>query len=205
MTLRHLVWFPDLWARTRQVLLRCPGCVQKHNHQADKQIAGCYYPREKGNVAEYVHLDLAGPLPESTDGGRYILGIQCNFSGYCVTVPIKNKEHETVVKGFLDHWVYRFRPPSVMISDNEWMSQVFKVLCWSFQVDHRRTPFYNPWSNAQIERSFGTIKRLLRAVTRGLNQKAWSNWLAPVTFSVNITVSRTTGISPYHTGTHQSH
>ena len=34
MTLRHLVWFPDLWARTRQVLLQCPGCVQKHNHQA---------------------------------------------------------------------------------------------------------------------------------------------------------------------------
>ena len=101
MTLRHLVWFPDLWARTRQVFLRCPGCVQKHNHQADKRIAGCYYPREKGNVAEFVHLDLAGPLPESTDGGRYILGIQCNFSGYCVTVPIKNKEHEDGGKGVL--------------------------------------------------------------------------------------------------------
>ena len=84
-----------------------------------------------------------------------------------------------------------------MISDNEWMSQVFKVLCRSFQVDHRRTPFYNPRSNAQTERSFGTIKRLLRAVTRGMNQKAWSNWLAPVTFSLNITVSRTTGIYPY--------
>ena len=76
-------------------------------------------------MAEYVHLDLAGPLPESTDGGRYILGIQCNFSGYCVAVPIKNKEHETVVKGFLDHWVYCFGPPAVLISDNEWTSQVF--------------------------------------------------------------------------------
>ena len=73
------------------------------------------------------------------------------------------------------------------------MSQVFKILCRSFQVDHRRTPFYNPRSNAQIERSFGTIKRLLRATTRELNQKVWS----PVTFSVNITVSMTTGISPY--------
>ena len=107
--LQHLVWFPSIWARTRQVLLHCPGCVQKHNNQADARIAGCYCPREKGNIAEYVHLDLAGPLPESADGGRYILGIQCNFSGYCVTVPIKNKEHETVVKGFLDNWVYRSR------------------------------------------------------------------------------------------------
>ena len=129
MAMRHLVWFPCIWARTREVLLRCPGCVQKHNHQSDKRIAGCYYHREMGNVAEYVHLDLAGPLPESTDGGRYILGIQCNFSGYCVAVPIKNKEHETVVKGFLDHWVYRFGPPAVLISDNEWTSQVFRIMC----------------------------------------------------------------------------
>ena len=101
------------------------GVYRKNNHQLNLRIAGCYYPREKGNIAKYVHLNLAGPLPETTDGGRYILGIQCNFSGYCVAVPIKNKEHETVVKGFLDHWVYHFGPPTVLISDNEWTSQAF--------------------------------------------------------------------------------
>ena len=197
LTMRHLVWFPHMWTRVRQVLQVCPGCVQKHNKQLDKRIAGCYYPREKGNVASYVHLDLAGPLPRTPDGCKYILGIQCNFSGYCVAVPIKNKEHETVVKGFLDHWLYRFGPPVALISDNEWSSQAFKALCRSFQVEQRRTPFYNPRSNAQIERTFGTLKRLLRAVTRGLNQGAWGDWLPPTVFSLNITVSRTTGISPY--------
>ena len=197
LTMRHLVWFPHMWTRVRQVLQVCPGCVQKHHKQLDKRIAGCYYPREKGNVASYVHLDLAGPLPRTPDGCKYILGIQCNFSGYCVAVPIKNKEHETVVKGFLDHWLYRFGPPVALISDNEWSSQAFEALCRSFQVEQRRTPFYNPRSNAQIERTFGTLKRLLRAVTRGLNQGAWGDWLPPTVFSLNITVSRTTGISPY--------
>ena len=197
LTMRHLVWFPHMWTRVRQVLQVCAGCVQKHHKQLDKRIAGCYYPREKGNVASYVHLDLAGPLPRTPDGCKYILGIQCNFSGYCVAVPIKNKEHETVVKGFLDHWLYRFGPPVALISDNEWSSQAFETLCRSFQVEQRRTPFYNPRSNAQIERTFGTLKRLLRAVTRGLNQGAWGDWLPPTVFSLNITVSRTTGISPY--------
>ena len=51
LTLKHLVWFPNMWARVRQVLLCCPGCVQKTNKQLDKRVAGCYYPREKGNVA----------------------------------------------------------------------------------------------------------------------------------------------------------
>ena len=197
LTMKHLVWFPHMWARVRQVLQVCPGCVQKHNKQLDKRIAGCYYPREKGNVASYVHLDLAGPLPRTPDSFKYILGIQCNFSGYCVAVPIKNKEHETVVKGFLDNWLFRFGPPVALISDNEWSSQAFTALCKSFQVEQRRTPFYNPRSNAQIERTFGTLKRLLRAVTRGLNQGAWGDWLPPTVFSLNITVSRTTGISPY--------
>ena len=197
LTMKHLVWFPHMWARVRQVLQVCPGCVQKHNKQLDKRVAGCYYPREKGNVASYVHLDLAGPLPRTRDGFKYILGIQCNFSGYCVAVPIKNKEHETVVKGFLDNWLFRFGPPVALISDNEWSSQAFTALCKSFQVEQRRTPFYNPRSNAQIERTFGTLKRLLQAVTRGLNQEAWGDWLPPTVFSLNITVSRTTGISPY--------
>ena len=197
LTMRHLVWFLHMWTQVRQVLQVCPGCVQKHHKQLDKRIAGCYYPREKGNVASYVHLDLAGPLPRTPDGCKYILGIQCNFSGYCVAVPIKNKEHETVVKGFLDHWLYRFGPPVALISDNEWSSQAFEALCQSFQVEQRRTPFYNPRSNVQIERTFGMLKRLLRAVTRGLNQGAWGDWLPPTVFSLNITVSRTTGISPY--------
>ena len=197
LTMRHLVWFPDMWARVRQVLQVCAGCVQKHHKQLDKRVVGCYYPREKGNVASHVHLDLAGPLPRTPDDCKYILGIQCNFSGYCVAVPIKNKEHETVVKGFLDHWVYRFGPPVALVSDNEWSSQAFETLCQSFQIEQRRTPFYNPRSNAQIERTFGTLKRLLRATTRGLNQGAWGDWLPPTVFSLNITVSKTTGISPY--------
>ncbi len=58
-------------------------------------------------------------------------------------------------------------------------------------------PFYNPRSNAQIERTFGTLKQLLWATTRGLNQGAWGDWLPPTVFSLNITVSKTTGISPY--------
>ena len=158
LTLKHLVWFPNIWPKVRQVLQDCPGCVQKHHKQLDKRVAGCFYLREKGNVAEYVHLDLAGPLPETEDGHKYILGIQCNFSRYCVVIPIKNKEHETIVKGFLDHLVYSFGPLAVLISDNEWTSQAFEVLCQSFQVEHRQTPFYNPRSNAQIERTFGMLK-----------------------------------------------
>ena len=149
-------------------------------------------------MASYIHLDLAGPLPRTQDGFKYILGIQCNFSGYCVAVPIKNKEHETVVKGFLDNWLFLIRSASRPdLGQHEWTSQAFKILCKSFQVEQRRTPFYNPRSNAQIERTFGTLKRLLRAVTRGLNQEAWGDRLPPTVFSLNITVSRTTGISPY--------
>ena len=58
LTMRHLVWFPHMWTRVRQVLQVCAGCVQKHHKQLDKRIAGCYYPREKGNVASYVHLQV---------------------------------------------------------------------------------------------------------------------------------------------------
>ena len=119
-------------------------------------------------MAEYVHLDLAGPLPETEDRHKCILCIQCNFRGYCVAIPIKNKEHETVMKGFLDHWVYRFGPPAVLISDNEWTSQAFEVLCQSFQVEHR----LNPVLQSQEQRPDREDLRDTQTIAQGSDQRA---------------------------------
>ena len=43
--LQTCVWFPNMWARIREVLSSCLGCIQKNNHQLDKRISGCYFPR----------------------------------------------------------------------------------------------------------------------------------------------------------------
>ena len=50
----------------------------------------------------------------------------------------------------------------------------------------------------QKERQFRNIKELLRAVTRGLDQKTWNKWLGAVTFAINANVNRVTGLTSFY-------
>ena len=71
-------------------------------------------------------------------------------------------------------------------------------MCRAFNIKHTPTPNYSPRSNAQIEWQFRTIKQLLRAVTRGMAQEKWMQWIGAITFAINSNVSRTTGFTPFY-------
>ena len=166
------------------------------SYHRDKRISGCHFPRPKGFVGGIVNIDLAGPISTDDDGYKYILGIHDHFSGYTVAVPTKTKQHGEVARAFLENWAYRVGPPALLVSDNEFLSEVFEEVCKSLQTEHRAVPPYNARSNGNIERFYGTIKRMYRATTRGLDQKGWRKWLAPITYATNITVCSTTGHTP---------
>ena len=162
--LKYFVAFPSMWQVCRDFILTCGGCVQKHKYHQNKRMSGAYYPRTRSHINYSCHIDLAGPLPSSGgEGFKYILAIVDGFSGYLVTIPLQNKTHKLVTKGFRDHWINRFGTPQVIVSDNEFTSNLFDQMCQGLAVDHQAIPAYNPRSNAHVERRFGTMKRLLRA------------------------------------------
>ena len=142
--------------------------MQKHKIQNDMGVEHCFYTKEKGVTAQVVHLDLAGLLPESKEGHKYILGIADNYSAFVMAIAIRGKTHEEVMEAFVNNWTYRIGPPEYLVSDNELVSKAVQQMCRAFNIKHTPTPTYNPRSNAQIERQFMTIKQLLRAVTRGM-------------------------------------
>ena len=104
-------------------LTQCAGCMQKHKMQNNMRVEHCFYMKEKGSAAQVVHLDLAGPLPESKEGYKYILGIADNFSAFVMTIAIKGKSHEEVMEAFANNWTYRLGLPEYLVSDNEFVSQ----------------------------------------------------------------------------------
>ena len=71
-------------------------------------------------------------------------------------------------------------------------------MCRAFNIIHLPKPIYNPRWNAQIEQQFCTIKELLYAVTRGLEQKTWKKWQGAVTFAINAYINRVTGLTPFY-------
>lgn len=172
-------------------------CMQKYKNHKEARITGYHFPRPKGTVGSIIHLDLAGPMPRSESGNVWILGIQDNFSRYTLSVAIPYKTHKVVADAFIKNWIHIFGTPTCLVSYNKWAARVFTSLCKQLRINHPLSPHYNPRSNAQIERWFGTIKRLAQAVTRGLNQSSWDKWLPSITFSTNITINQMTGLTLY--------
>ena len=126
------------------------------------------------------------------------MGIADNFSAFVMAVAIKGKTHEEVMGAFANNWTYRVGAPEFLVSDNEFVSQAVQRMCRAFNIKHIPTPTYNPRSNAQIERQFRTIKQLLRAVTRGMEQETWNQWLGAITFAINANINRTMGLTPFY-------
>ena len=121
--------------------------MQKHKIQKDMRVEHCFHTKEKGFAAQVVHLDLAGPLPPSKEGYRYILGLADHFSAFVMSITIKGKTYEEVMEAFITNWAYRIGPPEVLVSDNEFVSQEVQRTCRAFNVWHEPTPTYNPRSN----------------------------------------------------------
>ena len=71
-------------------------------------------------------------------------------------------------------------------------------MCRAFNIKHTPTPTYNPRSNTQIERQFRMIKQLLQAVTRGMEQEKWTQWVGAITFAINSNINRTTGFTSFY-------
>ena len=50
-----------------------------------------------------VHSDLAGPLPSTKEGFKYILGIDDNSLAFMMAMALKGKTHEEEMEAFTDN------------------------------------------------------------------------------------------------------
>ena len=77
---QKFISMPGLYITVQTELAKCANCVQKQKIQKDVRVEHCFCTREKGKVTQIVHLDLAGPLADTKEGFKYILGLADNFS-----------------------------------------------------------------------------------------------------------------------------
>jgi hypothetical protein len=186
--LKQSTYWPRMYSDVQDQLLRCHGCMQKHCHCPLRKMLHQFHPKDRGFTNQIVFLDVAGPLPTTPDGNKWILGLQDRFTGYTELVAIKNKTAMAVSIGFRDGWIFRHGTPVSIHSDNEWTAKTFQEMCKDHGILHTTNPPYNPRSNGAVEKAFGTLKGLLRACLRGINQDSWDQWLPKIAFAMNITI-----------------
>jgi len=144
-----------------------------------------------------VAIDTVGPMPLAADGSRFILSIQDYFSKMVVFVPLKNKNQETVLRAFMQHWVQCFGKPGSITSDQgtETDSTLMNALCEQLNINKLRTSSFSPFGNP-VERVHSTLQQALRSWLPDNHQKAWHLVVPLIANHLNATESTVTKVAP---------
>ncbi|XP_062703979.1 uncharacterized protein K02A2.6-like [Aedes albopictus] len=146
----------DIEALVRQCSVCASTAKSPPHHQPQP------WPRADGPWKR-IHLDYAGPL----DGMYYLVIVD----SYTKWPEIFQTGHTTaaVTIRFLQETFARFGIPETIVTDNgkQFCSGEFKKMCEQLGIVHIRTAPYHPQSNGQAERFVDTLKRSLRASSKG--------------------------------------
>jgi len=195
------VYFPA-WRRYVQLIVSaCDICAAFHKGAPPKQTP--LRPFQSSRPMDLLHMDLVGPLPtgRKANGQRgfvYILTVIDNASKFLITVPLRNKETETVVDALVQEVFMRHSFCKRLLSDlgQEFQSALCQSCLQAVGIQQLRTSSMHPACNSVCERVHCGLHSLLaKAVQR--EQATWPDYLPAVTLAYNVSVHSTTGWSPY--------
>jgi Integrase zinc binding domain len=69
------------------------------------------------NCFEEISLDVVGPMPNTSNGHRYVLCIQDRLSRWVSFTPMPNAGAEMTCRVFLKEWIVIFGPPRKLLTD----------------------------------------------------------------------------------------
>ena len=189
------VW-PRLRSTVKKFITKCPVCLT-HNRRPQRHPMGemptANYPMQ------IVGADLIGPLPESLKGNKYALVMVDHCTGWAEAFPLKDKTNKSVWEAFSNHFVSRHGVPEVLITDNggEFTALEWEQYLQDLGVDHHRTTPVHPQSNGKTERCNRTLKEILQKLVNN-QQHQWEDRLGEALMAHRISVSTTTGHSPFY-------
>jgi hypothetical protein len=142
-------------------------------------------------------VDLAGPLPRSSEGNLYVMLCIDHFSKHLTAVPLPDKSAATTSRVFRQHVLGVYGAPAEVLTDQgtEFRDE-FHALCVASFIDHRTTSAYHPQANGLAERAVQSVKRALGKLAHR-TPKDWDIKLPYVVLGYNCSMHKSTGVTPY--------
>lgn len=151
-SLKDVCWWEGMKKDVENFINNCQSCVQVKNPYQRLRVP------MQGQLAEYplqtVSTDIAGPLPTSSKGNKWIIVFVEHFTKFCELVPMRNAKAETVAGIFVREWVCRYNGICEnFLSDQgtNYMSEVMQQVNAKLEITQKRTTPYHPTTNGIAE------------------------------------------------------
>ena len=150
-----------------------------------------------GAPMERVAVDIAGPLPLTAAGNRYVCVAMDYFTKWPEAYALPNHEATTVAEVLVDQFFSRFGVPGELHSDQgrEFESEVFQECCKLLGTRKTRTTPLRPQSDGMVEKFNWTLAQEL-AKYCGEHQSQWDEKLPALLMAYRSAEHEATGYTP---------
>lgn len=192
------------WPRMRQdVIFFCKSCIICAARAGQgRQCKPPLQPIPPPSAPwETVAMDIVGfsRANRTIHGNEYCLVLTCLFSKWLIAIPMPNQEAETVVHALVDNMLPHEGMPQHILTDQgvQFTSELMRVTCEIFQVDHLFTTTYHPQCDGQTERANRSLINMLSKCC-ALRPHDWDQLVPLIVCGYNATQHSSTKDSPYH-------
>ena len=198
---RRFYW-PGIKQDTQNQISACHICqLGKRGKGPEKYFAHTWNAEHPMQIVQW---DSVGPLPESSEGHKYILTIMDRFSNFVKAVPIHVEDAATVSLKLLNEWICQYGCMDRLLSDrgSEFLNDLCKNLFDILKVKQSFTTSFYPQCNGKLERWHKFLKEQLTTITleKGYswdNAIPWHSCLPSICCAYNSTPNSVTHVSPH--------
>ncbi|GFW59889.1 hypothetical protein TNCV_4699351 [Trichonephila clavipes] len=171
-------------------LKSCSECIRyKATNQKPAGLLQTPVPAQR---FESIAIDLFGPLPETTEGMKWIFIVEDYTTKWVELFPLKQATAKECAMTLLNEVFLRYGVPRRLISDNgtQFVSAVMQQLCFGLDINQSLIPVYHPQANP-VERKNRDLKPRL-AMMVGNNHTLWIEKLPAIRFALNTSKCEST-------------
>ena len=193
---RHFYW-PYINKQVSEYCESCRECqFMGKSKQRQKQLLR---PLEIMDIPfKRVGIDIAGPLPETEQGNKYVLLICDYATRYPEAVPLSDQKAHTVAQALITVFA-RVGLPREIIHDRgtNFMSHVVTDMCTKLGISKIPATPYHQQTNGLTERFIGTMKLMIKSLSED-ERNNWDKQLPLFMFAYREVPCESTGYSPFH-------
>lgn len=193
---RQRFFWLNMYADIKNYVASCDPCARRKGHKPG-QKATLVIPKVIDFPWEKVALDIAGPLPMTERGNRFVLVITDHFTKYTLLIPLKDQRAETIADAFIEQVVTKHGVPKQLLTDRgtNFLSELMKELYSRLGIHKLNTSPYHPQGDGQAERQIQTLINSL-SIFCSPSQRDWDDLTSLVAMAYNASTHAATRETP---------
>ncbi|KAI8119245.1 Transposon Tf2-6 polyprotein [Lucilia cuprina] len=192
---RYFYW-PKMTSQIKTYVSNCQIC--KETKPANRNLMpGIGEEVVTERPFQKLYIDFLGKYPRSKNGNCFIFIVVDHFSKFIFLKAMKEATTNNVIQFLVTEIFHKFGVPEVIHSDNgaQFVSKSFKDMIATYKINHIKTAFYAPQSNA----SERVNQSVLAAIRQYLDDdhRDWDLYLSEIECALRTSIHSATGVSPF--------